>query len=313
MRPNASILSPLRYPGAKRRLAAYLSKTLEVNGLKPELFVEPFAGGASISLRLLNDGKVDSIGLADADPLVASFWKTLFFDTDWLIKQVETVEITLANWDRKKKGKHTTRRDQALACLFLNRTSFSGILAPSAGPIGGRAEKSPYAIDCRFPRETLVRRIRQAAALRDRVRFVWCTSWMGTVGRVMKMRSRTSLPTDIFFYFDPPFIDKASRLYNRWFKEAEHLAFRDFVVSLTDPWLISYDSAPQVYSMYAHLERMAVGVEVLYSSASGDGRRADEAIVTNLRVLPDESRLWRRTQEWKPCREDGEVLSAAAS
>jgi len=52
---EASILSPLRYLGAKRRLAGYVAEVLPLNLLCPKVFVEPFAGGASVSLQLLND------------------------------------------------------------------------------------------------------------------------------------------------------------------------------------------------------------------------------------------------------------------
>ena len=46
-RCEVSILSPLRYPGAKRRLSGYVAETLRLNGIRPRLLVEPFAGGAS--------------------------------------------------------------------------------------------------------------------------------------------------------------------------------------------------------------------------------------------------------------------------
>ena len=42
-RAVASIISPLRYPGAKRRLASYIAEALDKNNLKPDLFIEPFA------------------------------------------------------------------------------------------------------------------------------------------------------------------------------------------------------------------------------------------------------------------------------
>ena len=65
VRPGASIVSPLRYPGAKRRLGGYIASTLSLNSLHPTLLVEPFAGGASVSLQLLSDGYVDQIALAE--------------------------------------------------------------------------------------------------------------------------------------------------------------------------------------------------------------------------------------------------------
>lgn len=66
-RREASILSPLRYPGSKRRLAGYIAALLRENGMRPVLLVEPFAGGASVSLQLLNDGIVDGIALGESD------------------------------------------------------------------------------------------------------------------------------------------------------------------------------------------------------------------------------------------------------
>src|SRR5438270_12640745 len=71
------VLSPLRYPGAKRRLLPYIIDFLRNHDLSPDLFFEPFAGGAGVSLQLLADGLVQSIGLADSDPLVAGFWHTV--------------------------------------------------------------------------------------------------------------------------------------------------------------------------------------------------------------------------------------------
>lgn len=41
---RAQILSPLRYPGGKRRLAGYIAEALALNGLRPKVFVEPFGG-----------------------------------------------------------------------------------------------------------------------------------------------------------------------------------------------------------------------------------------------------------------------------
>jgi len=71
-----TVHSPLRYPGGKRRLVPYVAAALEANGLKPDLFVEPFAGGASVALELAASGAVEKIGIADVDPYIAAFWKT---------------------------------------------------------------------------------------------------------------------------------------------------------------------------------------------------------------------------------------------
>ncbi len=203
-RDRVSIVSPLRYPGSKRRFAGYIKQTLNLNRCYPVLFVEPFAGGASVALQLLNDNMVERIGLIDLDPLIAAFWETVFFDADWLINQVETIEVTLEQWYKFKAAVPKQKRDRALACLFLNRTSFSGILA-RAGPIGGYQQKSQYKIDCRFPRETLVKRIRQAEALKDRVAFVWNLHWNNGFSRA-KRAAGNFAKDNIFSHLSAPLI-----------------------------------------------------------------------------------------------------------
>lgn len=292
---DVSIISPLRYPGSKRRLARFIALTLELSDLEPEIFVEPFAGGASVSLQLLNDDVVDQVGLADLDPLVSAFWKTVFWDTDWLVDQVRTIPVTLPQWHRFKHRRWTNRRDRALACLFLNRTSYSGILAPRAGPIGGQQQESEYTIDCRFPRATLVRRIKQAAALRDRIAFVWNYGWLHTLTRMRQMQAAGSLPrSSSFLYFDPPFFEKADSLYAFHFDASEHRRFRDVVLQIKSPWLVSYDAVPMAEELYGARARH-VTVEQLYSSSGSRGLKAQhELIITNVSAVPLATTLWRR-------------------
>ena len=162
---RARLLSPLRYPGAKRQLIPMFDSLLR--DAPCGTFIEPFAGGASVSLHVAANGLADRVVLGESDPLVYHFWQTACFDTDWLIEQVETVDISLSTWDMLRDAKDDTPRGQALACLFLNRTSFSGILHRRAGPIGGRAQRSAYGIDCRFPRGELVRRLQLVGNLAE--------------------------------------------------------------------------------------------------------------------------------------------------
>lgn len=283
-----TLLSPLRYPGSKRRLAKYVGRALESNGLSPDLMVEPFAGGASVALQMLNVGLVGKIGLMDLDPLISAFWQTAFFDADWLVQQIEDIEVTLERWREFKMRIPDRRRDRALACLFLNRTSFSGILAPSAGPIGGQRQTSVYGLDCRFPRSTLIERIRQAEALSDRVAFVWNTSWAEGILRVKRRQRQGTLPANTFYYLDPPFFEKADRLYTHFFKAEHHWELRNFVLDLVDPWIMSYDSVDKVNELYGDGRLGPTHVEVLYSASSKGGRRATrEAVITNLENLPN--------------------------
>lgn len=288
------ITSPLRYPGAKRRLGNYISETLKLNALRPALFIEPFSGSASVSLTLLSLDQVDYVGIADKDPLISSFWKVVFWDTDWLIDQIENIEITVDRWKQMHVSVPESDRERALKCLFLNRTSFSGIIAAGSGPIGGFQQISPYKIDCRFPRKTLIKRVRQIQSLAPRVSFVWDTPWQKTLNDVLTLSQQGTLPDGIFYYFDPPFFEKADRLYNYWFESSEHLGFRDSVKRLDVPWIVSYDSVPKAEELYGNHYHNGTIVKCLYSLARGKGvRESKEAIITNLKTLPTRTHLWR--------------------
>src|ERR1700690_988003 len=110
---KSPIRSPLRYPGSKRRLAKYVREVLKLNNLRPSLYVEPFVGGASVGLQLLQYNLVDKVIFMDLDPWLASFWKTVFFDTDWLIQKINSTRVSLKLWKELKASKPRTIREQA--------------------------------------------------------------------------------------------------------------------------------------------------------------------------------------------------------
>jgi len=289
-------ISPLRYPGSKRRLSKYVKQVLALNQLRPALYVEPFVGGGSVALQLLYDDCIERAILIDLDPWVISFWKTVFFDTDWLLEKIRTTDVTLDAWKALKASNPTTVREQAWACFFLNRTNFSGILRDKVGPIGGKLQNSAYKIDCRFTREHLIERIQQVAAFNGRISGIWCLSWVDGIRQLRQMQQQNELPAhDTFFYFDPPFFEQAEELYRYYFQPEDHICLRDFLLTLQDKWLLSYDSADQVFALYGEaLERRTNGtqhnhVEIFYSlSILSERKKAKEIVLTNLEALPDQ-------------------------
>ena len=57
--------SPLRYPGGKTKLYGYVRNILEFNGMIGETYIEPFAGGAGLALKLLFNNDVKRIVIND--------------------------------------------------------------------------------------------------------------------------------------------------------------------------------------------------------------------------------------------------------
>lgn len=299
VRPSVQIVSPLRYPGSKRRLVGYLQRALELSGLRPELLVEPFAGGASVSLQLLASDSVDRAVLGEKDVLVADFWRTVFAEPEWLCREVTRWDPSVDEWKKLRALAPRTTRRRARKCLFLNRTSFSGVLADTAGPIGGKAQRSAYDIGCRFPKERLVRRITQAAAFAPRIPLVHHGDWAATLDEAREL----ARPDQTFVYLDPPFYHKANRLYRHYFDDAEHARLADGVQRLAEqrvPFVLSYDPADEIAELYEQRGLSPVRVEFVYSTRSGGGpSTAAELIVSNLPHLPDATRLWRTAAEWK--------------
>lgn len=280
---NNKFLSPLRYPGSKRKFIKYFHKILTHNKLSPKVVIEPFAGGASVSLAFLSKKDVEKVIIADRDELISSFWETLFFDTDYLISFVKNTNVTLRRFNYYKKvaknyGNYDKRR-QAKACLFLNRTSFSGILHSSAGPIGGSEQKSRYKVDCRFGRENLVKKIKEIAAFRDKV-IVLSYSWAQTIKYCLEnLKYKTH---EYLFYLDPPFYEKADYLYRYYFNSNNHEALRDEVVKLKQPWILSYDRASEIKKLYSEFKR--IHIQMPYSINSPSKRIEKELIITPLKL-----------------------------
>lgn len=274
--------SILRYPGSKARFVEFIANVMRLNGLRFEVFAEPFCGGASVSIALLEKGVVKNIALNDADPLIAHLWDTVFcpVHSEWLAEQVLSIPLSIEEWKRQKALEPSSPKEGALKCLYLNRTSFNGILH-KAGPIGGWGQENNK-LDVRFNREKLAKRIRELSLLSDRVTSVTCNDWEGFCNRLLKENEST------FFYFDPPYYHKADQLYGYYFSDKEHAYLRDYLNALDAPWMLSYDDAPEVRTLYESRTKRARIIDSTYSAhpmggASFVGR---ELFFSNLSRLP---------------------------
>jgi len=260
------VLSPLRYAGAKRALVPVLQQLVQ----RPvDLLVEPFCGGASVSLAFLADGLVERAVLGDADPLIAAFWVASAYRPDELIARMRAEPVTLERWDYWRATEPVGTMDRAVKALFLNRTSFSGILHGSAGPIGGRAQTGPYPIGCRFGLEDLERRIRWVGELgrSGRIAEVVCGDWRDTL-------SHWGTDSSVLVYADPPYVEKGAELYGLPFDATEHEQLAKCLISARWRWALSYDDHPTIRALYTAVPGLG-RYQVLHSySATGARKRA---------------------------------------
>ncbi len=337
----ARFQSPLRYPGAKSSLAPVISRFIVSAKGSPEihhvdLIVEPFAGGASASLRMVGEGTVDRILLADADPLVAAFWQVAAADTDRLKERMRDEwrmyvkgggATAVDRWDhwrtwqpRSSARSAEQRLGAAVKCLFLNRTTFSGILHGKAGPLGGRSQTSDYPINCRWNPDDLERRLDFVGHLyaTGRLVDVWRKDWRATLEDVPE-RYPQLLPSRVVAYLDPPYVEKSSTLYRKSFDphggyggfgsdtnggedSSLHLGLASYLRTKAQfRWLLSYDNHPSLTQspwLYARdrmtptkADRQSLGIKswriskrvvsTRYTAAGRVGKRAaDELFFT---------------------------------
>jgi DNA adenine methylase len=268
-----SDVTPLRYPGGKRKLGPFLADLIAKSGSRPSLLAEPFAGGAAVSISLLEAGCVDEIVLNDMDQLVAAFWSTVFSaEADAFADRVEQAEISVAEWYRMKKLRPSSTIEAAYKCLFLNRTSFSGSLHKEAGPMGGRNQAKGDLIGSRFNREKIARRIRHLGSIREKVRGVTNDHYAHAMAAYDAK--------DTFWYLDPPFFAKADRLYRHHFDRLEHERLASSITRLNGSWVLSYDDHADARTLYGHHPGFArIGLQ--YTAAVGDARKQKGEIIVS--------------------------------
>src|SRR5712671_1893942 len=88
--------SPFRYPGGKTWLVPYIRDWLKSKNVPPARLIEPFAGGAIVSLTAAFERLARHVIFAEMDEGVAAVWRiVLNGQAEWLAKQILNFEVTL--------------------------------------------------------------------------------------------------------------------------------------------------------------------------------------------------------------------------
>ena len=277
--------TPLRYPGGKRRLLAFVRRLLETNRLSNVQYVEPFAGGAALALALLYEGRAASIHLNDLSRPVFAFWHTVLNKDDELCDRIERTAVTMEEWHRQRAmyddSDNADLAALGFAAFFLNRTNRSGIIG--GGVIGGKDQASEWKLDCRFNKDELIRRIRQVARHRDRIQLYQQDALAFTDDVV------GGLGDNVLAFYDPPYIAKGSTLYLDNYVVDDHRKLVERVKRLRQPWIVTYDYKAAVrHGLFPRHRRLSF--ELTYSAQSR--RRGREAMFfASQLVLPED---WQR-------------------
>lgn len=296
--------SPLRYPGGKSALYPIVASVIKSNKMEHCIYVEPFAGGASIAWSLLVDGVVDHVIINDADKAVYSFWRAIMESTQWFVEKIQVTPVTVDEWRKQKNIFRSAKKyskELGFAMFFLNRTNRSGIL--DAGPIGGYNQSGEYKIDCRFNKDVLIKKILKIAKYRSQVK-VYNQDISVFLRRFLPQESGNG---DLLIYFDPPYYEKGQRLYMNHFSKKDHERLRDAIVLLKCKWIMTYDEKNEIDKLYANYEKCRFSINYSLSNKKKGGELMifkDKSCIPSSKVI---SRLSRAVSFGQICLEGNEM------
>lgn len=263
----------------------FAQETLRLNGARGGTWVEPFAGGGGLALSLLGRGAVGRVVLNDTDDGVRSFWEAVLNEPDRVARDVATVPLTVAEWDRWRavRERGGTGYEAGFAAFYLNRTNRGGVI-DGAGVIGGRAQRGAYGMACRFPRAALVQKVRAIAAVRDRVEV------RGEDGVAVIVRAAEDDPRGTFLFVDPPYWHKGPNLYGPPFGPHDHARLASALKAVRGPWIATYDRCEPVSALYR--DRRVYEMEGALPPGSVP-RDAEVVVVSKGMAVPDRLRQRR--------------------
>ena len=244
--------SPLRYPGGKTWLIPHIREWLEPMQPRPKLLVEPFCGGATVSLTAVFERLAERCLMMELDHDVAAFWHCALRHGEELRNLVEGFEPTRANVYELASEAPRDLTAHGFRTLVLNRTRRGGILA--AGASLSRVGENNKGVASRWYAKTLTRRLSDIESQSDRIAF--CEG----DGMAM-LQTVTDLPGTVAF-LDPPYTAGGKRAGRRLYTHhaIDHRALFKTLAESGIDFLMTYDRAPEIVDLIGEFDFCAAEV-----------------------------------------------------
>lgn len=271
--------SPLRYPGGKAKIVSFMKNFIELNYSEKPIYVEPYAGGASVALSLLIDGYAKKIYINDSDYGIYCFWKSILEHTESFVKCIQETPITIDNWEIQKQ-KYNNMEDNSIldigfATFFLNRCNYSGVI--KGGPIGGKSQLGVWKIDARFNKNELIQRIYKIAEYKKSIKLY-------NEDTLQLLKKHNKYFEKCLLYLDPPYFNKGYQLYNNHYKKDDHLKIANIVKKLKGQWIVSYDNTPEIVDLYGFVENP---IEFNINYSAGKNKKGKEIMfISKQSIIP---------------------------
>lgn len=114
--------SPFRYPGGKTWLVPRIREWLSSRNTSPAEFIEPFAGGAIVSLTVAFERLAKHVTIVELDQQVAAVWHTIINgDGIWLAERIANFDLTFETVEETLSEPAFTIPDIAFQTILKNR------------------------------------------------------------------------------------------------------------------------------------------------------------------------------------------------
>lgn len=272
-------VSPLRYPGGKLKVVGYIKQLFEANNLSDGIYIEPYAGGASVALSLLFSEYVREVKINDIDRSIYAFWYSVLNDTESLCRLISDTPVNMETWKAQRLVQANKQEvgllELGFSTFFLNRTNRSGIL--SGGVIGGKNQDGNFKIDARYNKVDLIDRIESVADYADRIELT-SKDAVKLIGSMKHPKEKS------FCYLDPPYYVKGKDLYLNYYNNDDHRAIAETLKKYKGEWIVSYDAVDFIKDLYQDYRQK----EYYLSYSAGNPSKGKEIMVySDGLVVPD--------------------------
>lgn len=234
--------SPFRYPGGKTWFVPTFRNWLSDRCPKPELLIEPFAGGGIISLTALFESYVPNVIMAEIDEDIAAVWKTVVDGhSEWIAREISSFHLTKEAVLEKISKTADDVRERAFQTILKNRTLHGGILAEGSGFL--KNGENGRGINSRWYPATLAKRFINIKLVAERISFLQKDG--------MEVIQEYSHREDVVFFIDPPYTAGGKRAGKRLYRHfaIDHERLFALCESVRGDFLMTYDNAVEVREM----------------------------------------------------------------
>ncbi|MFW6025754.1 MAG: DNA adenine methylase [Candidatus Woesearchaeota archaeon] len=243
---NIRYYSPLRYPGGKGRLTDFMEIIIKKNNLENGIYIEPYAGGAGMALKLLMNGIVSKIIINDLSKSIYSFWYSILNYNEEFCNKVKDIPVNIEMWKKQREIQSnkdkTSLFELGFSTFYLNRCNRSGIL--TGGVIGGLKQEGNWKIDARFNKENLLKRIKIIGKFKENILLY------NKDASVFIEENLSDMNDNNLVYLDPPYYQKGKKLYENYYDKSDHEHLAEQIKNISQYWVLTYDNVEKIVELY---------------------------------------------------------------